>query len=320
MVEKSAEPKRVWDFERWHHATCRSYSRTECLGPINPEFAGHIALKKVGKLTISPIHAEVPDTELVIVRREREIRKDPRDHFMLYIVQAGSVGLAQADRTLVMAAGDMALYDQTKPFKLQFSGHTKGIIVTIPRIALRGRLSSPQALVAHRIHKTNKLGRVVHSMTNHLAGWCEQAESPETGRRVGESLIDMITITLEAELENKCGRSNGDPRLSRAKSFFLDNLGNSNTELGSVCEAVGITPRTLNRLFLADGTTPMRWLWRQRLQESKKWIEGRGSGSIADVALTCGFRDMSHFSRAFKREFGISPSKIPISKKVNPEI
>jgi AraC-like DNA-binding protein len=30
--------------------------------------------------------------------------------------------------------------------------------------------------------------------------------------------------------------------------------------------------------------------------------------NVSEVALDCGFEDLSHFSRAFKEKFGVSPA------------
>lgn len=55
--------------------------------------------------------------------------------------------------------------------------------------------------------------------------------------------------------------------------------------------------------------TPSRWIVKRRLEEAKCLMEKLGKKS-ADVYLEVGFKNLSHFSTAFKREFGISPSGI----------
>ena len=55
--------------------------------------------------------------------------------------------------------------------------------------------------------------------------------------------------------------------------------------------------------------TPSRWIVKRRLEEAKCLMEKLGK-KPADVYLEVGFKNLSHFSTAFKREFGISPSGI----------
>lgn len=55
--------------------------------------------------------------------------------------------------------------------------------------------------------------------------------------------------------------------------------------------------------------TPSRWIVKRRLEEAKCLMEKLGK-KPTDVYLEVGFKNLSHFSTAFKREFGISPSGI----------
>ena len=55
--------------------------------------------------------------------------------------------------------------------------------------------------------------------------------------------------------------------------------------------------------------TPSRWIVKRRLEEAKCLIEKVGRKPV-DVYLEVGFKNLSHFSTAFKKEFGISPSNL----------
>jgi AraC-like DNA-binding protein len=56
------------------------------------------------------------------------------------------------------------------------------------------------------------------------------------------------------------------------------------------------------------GMTPHAWLVRLRLERAATILH-RTSQSIADVAQDVGFYDQSHFNRAFRRAFGVAPSR-----------
>ncbi|MNV99180.1 Transcriptional activator NphR [compost metagenome] len=74
-----------------------------------------------------------------------------------------------------------------------------------------------------------------------------------------------------------------------------------------IATAHHVAPRTLNRLFAADGTTAIRWLWQQRLDASYKALVGGNVRQVTEAALSFGFSDFSHFSRSFKKAFGVLP-------------
>ena len=54
-------------------------------------------------------------------------------------------------------------------------------------------------------------------------------------------------------------------------------------------------------------TSPGQWLLQRRLQEAHYLITEKGRAP-SDVYLDLGFEDLSHFSFAFKKEFGKAPS------------
>lgn len=56
--------------------------------------------------------------------------------------------------------------------------------------------------------------------------------------------------------------------------------------------------------------TPQRWLSRRRLQEARRLMEEGAKAN--DIYLKVGFKNLSHFSTAFKKEYGVPPSKLKI--------
>jgi AraC-like DNA-binding protein len=57
------------------------------------------------------------------------------------------------------------------------------------------------------------------------------------------------------------------------------------------------------------GISPGRWLLYRRLKEAYFLIKQQGR-SPSDVYITVGFEDISHFSRSFKSQFGVPPSRV----------
>jgi AraC-like DNA-binding protein len=77
--------------------------------------------------------------------------------------------------------------------------------------------------------------------------------------------------------------------------------------LGDLAREAGLSRfhflRTFQRLI---GVTPHRYILRARLREAAMRLEAESTG-ILNIALDCGFSDLSNFSRAFRAEFGVSP-------------
>jgi AraC-like DNA-binding protein len=77
--------------------------------------------------------------------------------------------------------------------------------------------------------------------------------------------------------------------------------------LRELARAAGLSPyhflRTFERL---TGVTPHQYILRTRLREAATRLIAEPD-KVLDVALDCGFGDVSNFNRAFRAEFGVSP-------------
>jgi AraC-like DNA-binding protein len=293
-------------FEYWHEVTCRNFSTTNYRRPVKGPFRGRISTRQFGALTVSDISASFAYYKVQVTRGSAEMRKDPRDHFMLYLISRGEFILDQDDRNASMTAGDLAIYDQTKPFTLVFND-TRGILVAIPRPLMVSRLPKAHCLTARRIAGSSHLGRLTATILAQLMEFDAHLDS-EFANRVGASALDILTTTLESQLLDVAADNAGNNRrLDRVKRYVLANLDDAEITIETIASAQNMAPRTLHRLFSAEGTTPIRWLWQQRLAASYKALAEGHIRQVADAALSFGFTDISHFSRAFKKTYGRSP-------------
>jgi len=64
--------------------------------------------------------------------------------------------------------------------------------------------------------------------------------------------------------------------------------------------------RDFERIF---HNTPNRWLQQKRLNDAYYLIKEKKQ-NVSDVYLDVGFKDLSHFSFAFKKAFGVAPSHL----------
>ncbi|MEU7094726.1 helix-turn-helix domain-containing protein, partial [Kitasatospora aureofaciens] len=77
----------------------------------------------------------------------------------------------------------------------------------------------------------------------------------------------------------------------------------------SIARSQHISVRYLHKLFQQDGTTVGQWVRRRRLDACRRELgrPSRRQASVSAVAHRWGFVSHSHFSRAFRDAFGVSP-------------
>jgi AraC-like DNA-binding protein len=79
--------------------------------------------------------------------------------------------------------------------------------------------------------------------------------------------------------------------------------------LHDLARAAGLSRYHFLRTFdYLTGVTPHQYVLRARLREAAVSLAAE-PGSVIDIALDCGFGDVSNFNRAFRTEFGVSPSE-----------
>lgn len=297
-------------FEHWHEVTCRQFSQTECSQIARPQFQARVTLTSFGGLGLSSIWSATPQGEAIRVsRRPADIRKDQRDCFMLWLMLDGHIQLSQDGRYVSLGTGDLVLQDQSRPFDLELGSLAHAAMVMIPRPLLASRLPSVGNLAARRIAAHSRLGPMAGALVKQLLGMGEAA-ADGMDRRVTASVLDIFSAVFESDAPALSRGTRQERRLEQVQAYMRAHLHEDGLDVDQIARASSMATRTLYRLFALEATTPMQWLWEQRLIQSYRLLEGGTPKRVTEVAMACGFKDLSHFSRLFQARFGQSPSTL----------
>ena len=146
--------------------------------------------------------------------------------------------------------------------------------------------------------------------------------APATASRLSETCLSLVTAALGERL-SEIGHGASSVRTAlvfRAKAIIESHLHDHALNTERVAELIGISPRYLQDLFHAEGTTVSDFIWKRRLEKSRRDLADplRGADSIAQIALACGFADFGHFSRRYKDAFGASPREDRVTLRNGP--
>lgn len=129
-----------------------------------------------------------------------------------------------------------------------------------------------------------------------------------------QSLSMQFAVTLIRELESNISnlpyeRSFTDKTNINRAIVFLKECYNSNFTLNDIAKVANLSPYHFIKVFKAEtGKTPFEYLMDVKIEKSKELLKSK-QHSITDIGLLCGFTSTSHFSTAFSKKIGVSPSK-----------
>lgn len=84
-------------------------------------------------------------------------------------------------------------------------------------------------------------------------------------------------------------------------------LNGARPDLSLAAEIVGMSPRTLQRRLQQSGSSYSEVLQEARFDLARSLLEDPGT-RIIDVAMTSGYESQQHFTRAFRRFTGVTPT------------
>jgi len=98
--------------------------------------------------------------------------------------------------------------------------------------------------------------------------------------------------------------------LERARRLIQDELLSPRLSVDMLCRQLGVSRSRLYRLFEPAGGVAHYIRARRLLDAHVSLADTHDQRRIADIAADRGFLDAAEFSRAFKREFGYTPSEV----------
>ena len=98
--------------------------------------------------------------------------------------------------------------------------------------------------------------------------------------------------------------------IQKLDKVIRSQLSNSHLQINDICKEMGMSRTAMfTKVKAVTGHSPNDYLRIYRLNESKRLLEAK-LWTIAEVAVKVGYNDPKYFSTSFKKQFGISPSKI----------
>jgi AraC-like DNA-binding protein len=154
-------------------------------------------------------------------------------------------------------------------------------------------------------------------LTSYLAILRDSLEtaSADVERAAVDHIYDLVALLAAPDRnsgELMDGRSVRAARLEAIKRYVIENLGRHDLAVAQAAAAQGVSPRYVQMLFEAEGTTFSAFVLKARLASALRALNDPRSLNrpIGSIVFDAGFGDLSYFNRVFKRTYGQTPSDL----------
>lgn len=99
-------------------------------------------------------------------------------------------------------------------------------------------------------------------------------------------------------------------KVSDAKEFIDQNFSRFDMSLNLVADAIGVNASYLSNIFKKEqGCSLSKYITSVRLEEARKMIRKYPDKTLLQISEEVGYGDVYYFSKSFKNQYGITPSK-----------
>jgi AraC-like DNA-binding protein len=248
----------------------------------------------------------------VKVSRSGQYLADGNDDVVLAINRSGSVVINSGGReqnlrdgeAIVLSGGEAASYHRTS-FGQSFT-------LRVPRATFESTVVSVEDALMRPIPDRGAL-KLMEDYARWLlhAGSVDQQLLNLSVRHIQDLLVLAVGPTADFA-DTARTRGLRAARLKVAKSFIASNSHRRDLSVAALAASLNVTPRYVQRLFEADGTTFSEFVTAQRLARAHRLLcEPQASAAaISTIAYDVGFGDLSYFNRRFRRQYGMTPRDV----------
>ncbi|MDJ0514007.1 MAG: helix-turn-helix transcriptional regulator [Methyloceanibacter sp.] len=290
-------------FSYWVDVVCKQLLEIRGCADAGSQFAAKIHAARLAESTCSVF--DVSDCELE--RDERLISNSACDHVIIALQLAGRQWVSGVDTNNMISAGDLFLVDTRVPYTHRVA-NSQTLCVKFPRSQLQARLGDTEDLSWHKAkHRESSAALAAHVMRGlpQLSGVINK----DAATLIEGQLLDLVELAFSKNKRQSAAKRTY-ARLSalrRLKQAIEINLFDTRCSLTDFADKAGISLRYANILLKDDDTSLGRYVLSRRLERSRAALDDP-TRTIMEIARSCGFRSAAHFSKTFRKKFGLSPS------------
>ena len=250
--------------------------------------------------------ADLDDVHLCRIRADAHVfrgKVPPSDALVLFQL-AGRTRVTQDGRSALLRPGEwlVMLAPQAGVRTVENETSVDQLLVYLPG----ARAPESEAALFQAFASTHGLGRLTYEFA--VTTFDVLADLDDSSAYVADKLSDLVKRTFAAR---SCGAAPARSHVDAddIRLFIERNAHDTRLSLEWIAHNFSCSKRTVQRRFeVAYGEGVARYIWRARLEQCARGLTT--CSSLTELAASYGFGSSAHFSRAFREQYGVSPSAL----------
>ncbi|MFD0094627.1 MULTISPECIES: helix-turn-helix domain-containing protein [Bacillati] len=298
------------------HALASNYCELGVDWPRAREgFAADLSSRAIGDLSVSTLRADPHK----VSRTPTMVAADPTDDYMLALITRGATTVYHNEHRSQLGPGSFVLFDTTTPWVVDAPTEFEQIVVRTPRALLDSHMpiAVVNDFVGQSISSQTVIGRLVTRLLSDIA-YIDESLSESAAAAISSAVMDLLVTAVSESTPPLRGIARVHAEdLQAVQRIMLLHLHDPDHSIAQTAAEAQMSVRHVHKLFSAAGMTPLRWLYQQRLGRARKLLL-RTSLTVTEISQQVGFRDVAHFSRTFRNQFGASPAQYRAAARGQP--
>lgn len=272
------------------------------------DFAIEAQGRSVGQWAVCRVSTRAGKCQLV--RRKTEINADPRERYMAYLSLRDEIEFEQFGHTLKAPQSSLTMVSGADPLVHRKMGDNDTLCFGMPSGFVEQRIPKTESVCAIPISVEAGIGSLVrHSLVSLYAESTKLSDNEFLS--ASQILGDLVLLSLASRADLSTSTSFvRTSNLARAKRIIRARLSEPELKPADIANECGISLSYLHNLFRDDGRSVCEYLLLERLQRARLMLQIGGNANVTNVALACGFSNLSSFSTAFRAAFAVTPREV----------
>lgn len=251
-----------------------------------------------------------------LTRMRDHIAADGKHSVMfLFSDGGGALGGRQAGRETTLRRGEALVVPSALPNQTYAMNGGQALFVILPAHQL-GSCSADVERIAGRVLPRNNPAQTLAASYARLLLAKPEATSNDLSTAASRHLAELFALALKGACDhNEAGRGVDDVRAQLLLDAVEQRCMETDLDPARLGQPLGLSGRSVQHILQARGTTFSAELRDARLRRAEHMLRQSPNRSVFDIALDCGFLELSTFYRAFRSRYGMRPGELRAAER-----